>query len=37
MNDRAASRVVSKTATPKNNAASCGVFIIPQKRDKSEL
>jgi hypothetical protein len=30
MNDRA----VSKIATPKNGAASCGVFIIPRKRDK---
>jgi hypothetical protein len=34
MNDRAASRAVSKIATPKNGAASCGVFIIPRKRDK---
>jgi len=34
MNDRAASRAVSKIATPKNDAASCGVFIIPRKRDK---
>jgi hypothetical protein len=34
MNDRAASRAVSRIATPKNSAASCGVFIIPRKRDK---
>jgi AraC-like DNA-binding protein len=34
MNDRAASRAVSTIATPKNGAASCGVFIIPRKRDK---
>jgi hypothetical protein len=34
MNDRAASRAVSKIATPKNCAASCGVFIIPRERDK---
>jgi hypothetical protein len=26
MNERAASRAVSKSATPKNCAASCGVF-----------
>jgi hypothetical protein len=37
MNYRAASRAVSKIATPKNGAASCGVFIIPRKRDKPEL
>ncbi len=30
MNDRAASHAVSKSATPKNCAASCGVFIIPR-------
>jgi hypothetical protein len=34
MNDRGASRAVSKIATPKNGAASCGVFIIPRERDK---
>jgi hypothetical protein len=34
MNDRAASRAVLKNATPKNCAASGGVFIIPRKRDK---
>ena len=34
MNDRAASRAVSKSATPKNCAVSCGVFIIPRERDK---
>jgi hypothetical protein len=34
MNDRAASHAVSKIATPKNGAASCGVFTIPRKRDK---
>jgi hypothetical protein len=36
MNDRAASRAVSNIATPKNDAASCGVFIIPRKRDKCD-
>jgi hypothetical protein len=36
MNDRAACRAVSKIATPKNGAASCGVFIIPRKRDKTD-
>jgi hypothetical protein len=35
MNDRAASRGVSKIATPKNDAANCGVIIIPRKRDKN--
>jgi hypothetical protein len=34
MNHRAASRAVSQIASPKNCAASCGVFIIPRKRDK---
>jgi hypothetical protein len=34
MNDRAASRAVSRNAIPKNCAASCGVFIIPRKRDE---
>ena len=34
MNYRAASRAVSRCATPKNCATSCGVFIIPRKRDK---
>jgi hypothetical protein len=29
MNGRTASRAVSQSATPKNCAASCGVFIIP--------
>jgi hypothetical protein len=33
MNEAAASRAASKIATPKNCAASCGVFIIPRKRD----
>jgi hypothetical protein len=37
MNDRAASRAESKIATPKNDAASCGVFNIPRKRDKENL
>jgi hypothetical protein len=35
INDRATSRAVSRIATPNNCAASCGVFIIPRKRDKS--
>jgi hypothetical protein len=35
MNYRAASRAVSRIATPKNCAASCGVFYIPRKRDKN--
>jgi hypothetical protein len=34
MKHRAASRAVSRIATPKNCAASRGVFIIPRKRDK---
>jgi hypothetical protein len=34
MNHRAASRAVSQIASPKNCAASFGVFIIPRKRDK---
>jgi hypothetical protein len=36
MNYRAESRAVSKIATPKNNAASRGVFIIPRQRDKKD-
>jgi hypothetical protein len=31
MKHRAASRAVSRIATPKNRAAGCGVFIIPRK------
>jgi len=29
MNDRAARRAASQSATPKNHEASCGEFIIP--------
>jgi hypothetical protein len=36
MKHRAASRAVSRIATPKNCAASRGVFIIPRKRDKKD-
>jgi GxxExxY protein len=36
MKHRAASRAVSRIATPKNCAASRGVFIIPRKRDKEQ-
>jgi NADPH:quinone reductase-like Zn-dependent oxidoreductase len=36
MNDRAASRALSKNATLKNDMAGCGVFIIPRKRENLE-
>src|SRR4030042_1099022 len=37
MNNREASRAVSKSATPNNRTAICGVFIIPRKRDKWKM
>jgi hypothetical protein len=37
MNYRAASGAVSRIATPKNNAASRGVFIIPRRRDNDDF